>query len=85
MKILRFLIVIITFCFGSALNNGLARKPPMGWSTWLALCDPDLPSTDPSDCHDFCSEQTVRQAADAMVDTGMLTLGYDTLMISDCW
>ena len=27
----------------------------------------------------------MRQAADALVDTGLAALGYDTLMISDCW
>lgn len=56
------------------LDNGLALKPPLGWSSWLALGE-----------RDYCDEKTLRDSADALVSTGLAETGYNTLMISDCW
>lgn len=54
------------------LDNGAALTPPMGWSTWNKLrCD-------------FTAERLL-QEADYMVSSGMLTAGYKTLNIDDCW
>jgi alpha-galactosidase len=56
----------------SALDNGLARTPPMGWNSWNRFqCD--------------VSEALIRQTADALVETGMRDAGYVHLNIDDCW
>ncbi|KAG2642531.1 hypothetical protein PVAP13_2KG091100 [Panicum virgatum] len=53
-------------------QNGLGRTPQMGWNSWN---------------HFTCNinEQTIRQVADAMVDTGLAKLGYEYINIDDCW
>jgi alpha-galactosidase len=56
----------------SALDNGLAPIPPMGWNDWNAFgCNVD--------------EQLVEQTADAFVTSGMRDAGYKYLNIDDCW
>ena len=55
-----------------ALDNGLARTPPMGWNSWNKFaCD--------------VSEDLIKQAADAMVTSGMKDAGYQYVVIDDCW
>jgi len=56
----------------SALNNGLARTPPMGWNDWNAF-----------KCN--VSEQLVEQTALAMHKNGMQAAGYQYVNIDDCW
>jgi alpha-galactosidase len=58
-------------------NNGMAPTPPMGWSTW---CTNDL-----CGIPDRCSEYEVRRKADAMVENGMVALGYKWILLDDCW
>jgi len=55
-----------------ALDNGLARTPPMGWNSWNKFA-----------CN--VSEDLIRQAADAMVSSGMRDAGYQYIVIDDCW
>jgi alpha-galactosidase len=55
-----------------ALDDGLARTPPMGWNTW----------------HEFrCSptEQIVHRNADALVQYGLAAAGYRYVNLDDCW
>ncbi len=73
------------FCFGlctiilclltmnaSALDNGLALTPPMGWNSWNKFaCD--------------VSEDLIKEIADAMVESGMRDAGYQFVVIDDCW
>ena len=47
----------------AGLDNGLARTPPMGWSSWNAF-------------HDQIDEALVRETADALVSTGLAEAGY---------
>ena len=55
-----------------ALDNGLAKTPPMGWNSWNKFaCD--------------VREESVRKAADAMVKSGMKDAGYQYIVIDDCW
>jgi alpha-galactosidase len=55
-----------------ALDDGLARTPPMGWNGWYARgCG--------------VTERFVRQTADAMVRTGMRAAGYRYVNLDDCW
>src|SRR5207245_124793 len=57
---------------GAALDNGLARTPPMGWNSWN---------------HFGCnvSEQLIKETADAIVATGSCDAGYRYVVIDDCW
>ena len=56
----------------AALQNGLARTPPLGWSSWNAFgCGID--------------EEIIRGTADAMRDRGLLAAGYTYLNVDDCW
>ncbi len=55
-----------------ALDNGLARTPPMGWNSWNKF-----------GCN--VSEQLIRETADAIVRTGMKDAGYQYVVIDDCW
>jgi len=55
-----------------AFDDGLARTPPMGWSSWNRFgCD--------------IGEQTVRETADALVVGGMRDAGYRYVNVDDCW
>ena len=56
----------------SALENGLARTPPMGWNSWNKFrCN--------------VSDERIRKVADALIATGMRDAGYVYVMIDDCW
>ena len=55
-----------------ALNNGLARTPPMGWNSWNKF-----------GCN--LSESLIKGVADAMVSTGMQAAGYEYVNLDDCW
>ncbi|MET0418461.1 MAG: ricin-type beta-trefoil lectin domain protein [Actinoplanes sp.] len=55
-----------------ALENGVARTPPMGWNTWNTF-----------GCN--INETLIRQTADAMVSSGMRELGYQYVVVDDCW
>ena len=52
--------------------NGLARTPPMGWSSWNRF-----------GCR--VSDPMIREMADAMVSSGMKAAGYTYINIDDCW
>ncbi|XP_024024047.1 alpha-galactosidase [Morus notabilis] len=54
------------------IANGVARTPPMGWSSWNHFqCNVD--------------EWTVKTTADALISTGLAALGYKYVNIDDCW
>ncbi|MFT3907048.1 MAG: glycoside hydrolase family 27 protein [Steroidobacteraceae bacterium] len=55
-----------------ALDNGLARTPPMGWNSWNKF-----------GCN--VSEQLIREMTDAAVSSGMQAAGYRYIIIDDCW
>ncbi|GAB2824979.1 glycoside hydrolase family 27 protein [Streptomyces daliensis] len=49
-----------------------ALTPPLGWNSWNSFgCNVD--------------ESAVRQAADAMVGSGMRDAGYEYVVVDDCW
>ena len=53
-------------------SDGLALTPPMGWNSWNKFhCD--------------VNEKVVRDAADAMVASGMKDAGYQYVVVDDCW
>jgi alpha-galactosidase len=67
-----FLLLLIAVAPAGALNNNLAKTPPMGWNSWNKFgCD--------------VSDQLIRETADAMASTGMKDAGYRYVVIDDCW
>jgi alpha-galactosidase len=68
------LIVLTTASgVGHALDNGLAKTPPMGWNSWNKFGCEGL------------NEKVVRETADAMVTNGMKDAGYQYVILDDCW
>lgn len=57
----------------SALDNGVGRRPLMGYSTWNDMGCEGL------------SSAAVRATADALVSRGLAALGYRYLNVDDCW
>ena len=55
-----------------ALENGLARTPPMGWSSWNSF-------------HANIDENLIMSSADALVSSGMKDAGYVFVNIDDGW
>jgi alpha-galactosidase len=55
-----------------AIGQGLALTPPMGWNSWNVWgCAIDA--------------QKIRDAADAMVSSGLVDHGWNNINIDDCW
>ncbi len=50
----------------------IVNKAPMGWNTWNTF-GPNI------------NEKIIMEAADAMVEKGLLDAGYEYLVIDDCW
>ena len=55
-----------------AWENGVARTPPMGWNSWNTF-----------GCN--INEGLIRQMADAIVSSGLRDLGYQYVVVDDCW
>src|SRR5258705_12329190 len=74
---LRMLLVLVLFAIapslGLALDNSLARTPPMGWNSWNKFACKGL------------NEKVVRETADAMASNGMKDAGYQFVILDDCW
>ncbi|KAK7097222.1 alpha-N-acetylgalactosaminidase-like isoform X1 [Littorina saxatilis] len=78
--------VIISLCLFigavSALNNGLALTPPMGWLSWERFrCNVDCVN----DPHNCISENLILEMADIMVNEGYKDAGYVYVNIDACW
>ncbi|CZS95349.1 related to alpha-galactosidase precursor [Rhynchosporium agropyri] len=55
-----------------AVSNGLAITPPMGWNNWNSLaCD--------------VSEDLLLSTSKILIETGLQDLGYDHVVLDDCW
>src|SRR5271156_1770171 len=67
------ILLVITPVAGRALDNGLAKTPPMGWNSWNKFACKGL------------NEKVVRETADAMASNGMKEAGYQFVIIDDCW
>jgi len=65
----------VVFC----LDNGLGRLPPMGWATWCTNKGA-VPCLD-----DYCDEDEIKSIAKAMASNGMKELGYEYILLDDCW
>ena len=70
--LLSFLTLFSWSGVGRGQDPMLARTPPMGWNSWNHFaCD--------------VSDAVVRAQADALVTTGMRSVGYAYILIDDCW
>jgi alpha-galactosidase len=58
--------------FRIVVGDTLALTPPMGWNDWYTH-------------YDRVTDKLVREAADAMVSSGMADYGYQFVNIDDCW
>jgi alpha-galactosidase len=69
-------LTILAICYSTGVFpqkfENLAKTPPMGWNSWNRF-----------ECE--INEQIVRDAADAMVASGMKDAGYEYIVIDDCW
>lgn len=66
----------------NALENGLALKPPMGWMSWQRYrCITDCDKY-PDEC---ISEWLFKNATDHIVSGGYKDVGYEYVIIDDCW
>lgn len=53
-------------------NNGLAKTPPMGWSSWNTF-------------QEHISQDVILEIAGVLKDRGLADAGYVYLNIDDCW
>lgn len=58
--------------FRLVIGDKLALTPPMGWNHWYTH-------------YDRVTDRTIRNAADAMIASGMADHGYQYVDIDDCW
>jgi alpha-galactosidase len=67
-------VAIVTGFFNNivALDNGLAKTPPMGWNSWNCF-------------HGDITDAKIRNIADLMVSTGLKDAGYIYLNLDDNW
>ncbi|KAJ3479182.1 hypothetical protein NLI96_g9236 [Meripilus lineatus] len=74
MALLRALLLalVVPIVRVKAYDNGLAITPQMGWNTWNHFgCD--------------ISESTILNAAKAMIAKNLTSLGYEYVIMDDCW
>jgi alpha-galactosidase len=57
-----------------ALDNGLARTPPMGFNNWNT-----------TGCRAVFNESMIKSIADIFVSRGLRDVGYQYVNIDDCW
>lgn len=54
------------------MPKNLGQTPPMGWNSWNTFTS-------------AINEELIKQAADAMVESGLKDCGYEYIVIDDCW
>lgn len=65
-----------------AMNNGVARTPPMGWLAWERFrCNTDC-TTFPDTC---IGEKLFLEQGERLANDGWKDVGYDLIHIDDCW
>lgn len=53
-------------------NHLLAATPPLGWNSWNTFGQ-------------AINETVVRETADTLISTGLRDLGYNYIVVDDCW
>ena len=72
LRALPLVLLLLSAPPARALDNGLARTPPMGFSTWSVF-------------QKNINESLIRELADAMRSSGLAAAGYDYLLVDDGW
>ncbi|KAJ5166179.1 Alpha-galactosidase [Penicillium canariense] len=69
---MRVAAIFLAVGLAVALENGLARTPQLGWNTWNSFA---------------CSmnETVILDAAERIVELGFKDLGYNYVVLDDCW
>uniref|UniRef100_A0A034VJ62 Alpha-galactosidase n=1 Tax=Bactrocera dorsalis TaxID=27457 RepID=A0A034VJ62_BACDO len=76
------LLLLVSYQTAVALENGLARTPPMGWMHWERFrCITDCQKY-PNEC---ISENLFKRTTDLLVSEGYAAAGYEYVIIDDCW
>jgi len=76
---MKSIYLFLAICFLSANTiyaqkfENLALTPPMGWNSWNTF-----------ECEGV-NETVIREMADAMVEKGLKDVGYQYIVIDDCW
>ena len=66
--------------------NGVGRLPPLGWNTWCTWGSCDQTNRNlTKKLHDVCTEQMVKDVAQAMLDQGLHAKGWTHVNLDDCW
>lgn len=69
---LHFLLLSLLGHRASAVNNGLARTPQMGWNNWNSLgCD--------------VSQDLLLDTSKVLIHSGLRDVGYNYVVLDDCW
>ncbi|KAJ3229094.1 hypothetical protein HDU81_005649, partial [Chytriomyces hyalinus] len=66
------LALLMTVHSAMALDNGIGATPAMGWNSWTSR-----------GCR--VTERDVRRAVEYLSESGLASLGYDHVVIDDCW
>jgi len=66
------LMLTLMVSLSSALENGVARTPPMGWNTWNVF-------------RENFNEDLIKETADLFVSTGLADAGYVYIVIDNGW
>lgn len=66
------LVLVFSISYGQKFEN-LAPTPPMGWNSWNSF-----------ECEGV-NEKVIREVADIMATNGMKEVGYEYIVIDDCW
>ncbi len=70
--ILNLVIVLFSLSNFAQKFDNLAKTPPMGWNSWNKYgCDVD--------------EKLIMKMTDEIVNSGMHEVGYEYVVIDDCW
>lgn len=82
MQLVTLLLLVLSPTIIHCLDNGLAKKPPMGWMSWTRFaCNTDC-KLYPDEC---INEQLYKNMADVMDKEGYKNAGYEFVSIDDCW
>ncbi|WP_027125924.1 glycoside hydrolase family 27 protein [Gelidibacter mesophilus] len=73
----RIFFLLLTFFLSKEMAaqkfDNLAMTPPMGWNSWNSFqCD-------------GVNETVIKEMADAMAEKGFKEVGYEYIVIDDCW
>ncbi|MBP2830674.1 glycoside hydrolase family 27 protein [Aquimarina sp. U1-2] len=67
-----FNLLLVSLAVQAQKFENLAPTPPMGWNSWNYFkCD--------------FNEELIKKVADAMSSNGMKAVGYEYIVIDDCW